>query len=156
LFLSPRADVPFITQTLPEASVPLAVVPQNVTCAGATILDPASAKEQDPELVEWIQKAPTVVINLGSLFKYTEERARIMALAIDKVLGKTDVQILWKVAKGSGFGDDFALPLKHYQDQGRVLVTDWLTVDTFSLLETGYVVTSVHHGGSSSFNEAMA
>lgn len=155
-FISPRPDIPFITQTLPEASIPLDVVPQNVTCAGAILLDSASAMEQDSVLVEWLQKAPTVVINLGSLFKYNEERARIMALAIRIVLDRTSVQFLWKMARGSDFSDDFALPLKDYLDQGRVRIMDWLTVDTLSLLETGYVVASIHHGGSSSYNEAMA
>ncbi len=155
-FLAPRPDVPFITQTLPEASIPLDMVPQNVTCAGAIFLDSASATEQDPELVEWLQKAPTVVINLGSIVKYDEERARIMALAIRIVLDKTNVQVLWKMAKGVAFGDDFVIPLKEYLEQGRVKIMDWLTVDTLPLLNTGYVVASIHHGGSSSYNEAMA
>ncbi|KAE9367046.1 glycosyltransferase family 1 protein [Stipitochalara longipes BDJ] len=153
---SSRPDVPFITQTLPEASIPLDLVPPNVTCAGAILLDSGSAEEQDPELVKWLQRSPTVVINLGSLFKYDEERARIMALAIRIVLEKTNVQFLWKVAKGSDFSDDFTRPLKEYSDQERVKIMDWLTIDTLPLLETGYVVASIHHGGSSSYNEAMA
>jgi hypothetical protein len=44
----------------------------------------------------------------------------------------------------SDFSHDFALPLKEYLDQGRVRIMDWLSVDTFSLLETGYVVASIH------------
>ena len=154
--LSRRPDVPFILQTLPEASIPLEFVPPNVTCAGAILLDSGSAEEQDPELVKWLKQSRTVVVNLGSLFKYDEERARIMALAIRNVLEKTDVQVLWKMAKGFEFNDEFAVPLKEYLDQGRVKVTGWLTIDTFPLLESGYVVASVHHGGASSYNEAMA
>ncbi len=96
------------------------------------------------------------MVNLGSLFKYDEERARKMALAIQAVLEKTNIQFLWKMVKGSDYGDEFTLPLKDYIDQGRVQITDWLPIDTFPLLETGSVVASVHHGGSSSYNEAMA
>src|ERR1700678_4136462 len=59
------------------------------------------------------------------------------------------------MAKRSNFNDDFSLPLKDYLNQGRVRIMDWLTVDTLPLLETGYVVASIHHGGSSSYNEAM-
>ena len=153
---SHRVDVSFITQTLIEASLPVDVVPQNVTCAGAILLDSASARDQDLSLVEWLQKAPTVVVNLGSLFKYDENRARIMALAIQAVLESTNVQVLWKLAKGVDFDDGFAHPLEKYIAQKRVVIKDWLTVDTFSLFETGYVAASIHHGGSSSYNEAMA
>jgi len=143
-------------QTLQEASIPLDFVPPNVTSAGAILLDSGSAEEQDPGLVNWLKQSPSVVVNLGSLFKYDEERARTMALAIEIVLEKTDVQILWKMAKGSSFNDDYALPLKEYLSQARVKIMDWLTIDTLPLLESGYVVASVHHGGSSSYNEAMA
>jgi hypothetical protein len=58
--------------------------------------------------VEWLHNVPTVVINVGSLFKYTEERARMMALAIQTVLDTTSVQFLWEMAKGSDFNDEFA------------------------------------------------
>jgi hypothetical protein len=37
-----------------------------------------------------------------------------------------------------------------------VRIMDWLSVDTFSSLETGYVVASIHQGGLSSYNEASA
>jgi hypothetical protein len=41
-----------------------------------------------------------------------------MALAIQIVLDRTSVQFLWKMARGSNFSDDFALPLKDYLVQG--------------------------------------
>jgi UDP:flavonoid glycosyltransferase YjiC (YdhE family) len=152
----PHPDVPLISQTLPGASIPVAVLPEAVVCAGTIFLDSAPAITQDPELVEWVGKAPTIIINLGSLFKYTPERATIMSEAIQKVLEKTIIQVLWKVSKGSDFGDEYALPLARYQQEDRVRIMNWVTIDTLPLLELSNVVASVHHGGSSSYNEALA
>ncbi|KAH8658089.1 UDP-glucoronosyl and UDP-glucosyl transferase family protein [Xylariales sp. PMI_506] len=149
----PRPDVPFITQTLPEASVPV-FIPEAVTCAGAILLETAPAVEQDAELVEWVGNAHTVVINLGSLFKYSEERAFTMAQAVQSLLENTQVQVLWKVAKEYDFADDFTRHLSSYIAQDRLRIMSWFTVDTLSLLQLENVVASVHHGGSSSFNEA--
>ncbi|KAI1330775.1 hypothetical protein F5Y16DRAFT_425096 [Xylariaceae sp. FL0255] len=70
-----RDDVSNITQTLPEASLPVNFIPPNMTAVGALILDSAPATEQDPALVRWLSRDPTIVINLGSLFKYSEARA---------------------------------------------------------------------------------
>lgn len=92
-----RPDALLISQTLPGASLPVAKVPANVRAVGAPLLDSAPAAEQDADLVAWLQQ-PTVVVNLGSLFKYSEERASIMAESIRWMLQNTDVQVLWKMA----------------------------------------------------------
>jgi hypothetical protein len=63
-----RPDVPWITQTTEGATIPVDVVPPNVTSAGPIFLSGASASHQDPELADWIKKAPTVLFNLGSHF----------------------------------------------------------------------------------------
>ncbi|KAI1337305.1 UDP-Glycosyltransferase/glycogen phosphorylase [Xylariaceae sp. FL0016] len=147
--------IPFITQTIPGASIPLDVIPPNVTSVGAMLLDSSSAATQDADLVEWIAKAPTVLINLGSLFTYNEQRARLMAEAVSIVLSRTEVQVLWKMAKQSDYGDGFTSPLEEYVSEGRLRLTDWVSVDTLTLLQTGSISTFIHHGGSSSFNEAI-
>ncbi|KAK9772148.1 putative UDP-glycosyltransferases domain-containing protein [Seiridium cardinale] len=214
-----RPDVPFISQTLPGAGLPVEKLPTNMTAVGALLLDSAPAVEQQPELIgkpnpklytfigtlgvphliqlavfssiteqihtsssnarmgphgerrisntgqyiklivldelEWTQKAPTVFINLGSLFKYSEARARDMALAIEGLLQALDIQVLWKMAPHTEFGDAYLLPLKNAIEQDRVKVFKWLPIDTLSLLETENVVAFIHHGGSSSYNEAV-
>lgn len=147
----------FISQTLPGASIPVELVPDGVTCAGEIVLDSAPAEEQDPELVAWVQRAPTVVVNLGSLFKYTPERAALMAEAIQRVLAGSEVQVLWKMAGNADVvGDAFSAPLREYLSLDRVRIMDWLSVDMLPLLQLDRVVASVHHGGSSSYNEAVA
>lgn len=61
-----RHDAPWITVTTEGASIPADYIPPNVTTTNPIILSVAPASEQDPELVEWLKKAPTVLINLGS------------------------------------------------------------------------------------------
>jgi hypothetical protein len=64
-----RPDIPWITMTTNGVSIPLDVVPANVTCAGPILLSVAPAQEQDHELTQWVQRSPTVLIALGSGFK---------------------------------------------------------------------------------------
>lgn len=149
-----RPDALLISQTLPGASLPVAKVPANVRAVGAPLLDSAPAAEQDADLVAWLQQ-PTVVVNLGSLFKYSEERASIMAESIRWMLQNTDVQVLWKMAPHTDFGDAYAAPLQEFVDQKRLKISRWLPIDTLGLLEAGRVVAFVHHGGASSYHEAV-
>jgi hypothetical protein len=67
-----RPDVPWITMNTEGASVPVDVIPANVTCAGPIVLAAAPAAEQDPELTAWLAKAPTILINFGSHYSVCE------------------------------------------------------------------------------------
>jgi hypothetical protein len=58
--------IPWISMDTAGASIPLEVIPGNVTAAGPIVLSSAPVAEQDPELAAWLEKAPTVLINLGS------------------------------------------------------------------------------------------
>ncbi|KAJ8128370.1 hypothetical protein O1611_g5264 [Lasiodiplodia mahajangana] len=70
-----RANVPWLTQALPGASTPLDVIPSNVTFTGPILLTLSPAEEQSPELVKWLARAPTMLINLGSLYSWPEGQA---------------------------------------------------------------------------------
>ncbi|KAH7131082.1 hypothetical protein EDB81DRAFT_130413 [Dactylonectria macrodidyma] len=150
-----RQDVPWITMTTEDATVPVDYVPPNVTCAGPMVLTAAPAVEQDPDMVEWLKKSPTVLINLGSSVSWTQTKAAIMVQAVAAVMEKTDVQILWKFAKYGEYSDDVLSPVKSYLESGRLRMEKWLTIDPTSLLETGYFVASIHHGGSNCYHEAI-
>jgi hypothetical protein len=63
-----RTDVPWITMNTEGASVPVDYVPPNVTSVGPILMDSAPAAEQDPELAQWLKKAPTIIFNPGSHF----------------------------------------------------------------------------------------
>lgn len=79
-----------------------------------------------------------------------------MGAALAAVLGKTNVQVLWKFRKYGEYSDDILEILTPYINNGRLRMTDWLTVDVYSLLETGNIAVSIHHGGSNCFHEAVA
>lgn len=64
-----RDDVPWVTVTAEGASIPVDYLPSNVTLTNPIVLSVAPAVEQDPELVDWLKKRPTALINLGSTVK---------------------------------------------------------------------------------------
>ena len=150
-----RTNAPWITQAMREAAMPLEYIQPNISTVGPIILSLASAEVQDPELVRWLEGAPTVLVNLGSVFQYSEERARFMASAIKDVLEKTNIQVLWKMAKAGDCGDGFREELQGYVAEGRLRIEDWLTVDPAALVHNQHIVASVHHGGSNSYHEAL-
>jgi hypothetical protein len=151
-----RPDAPWLSQTMIGAALPVDVVPQNVTCTGPMTLSLATVAEQDKGLAEWITKSPTVLVSLGSAYQYTESHAMTMAQALAKVLGDTKVQVLWKFNKKSGdYGDEFMSALQPFVESGRARVERWLQADPPSLLDSGHIVASVHHGGSGCYHEAV-
>ncbi|KAK8011701.1 2-hydroxyacylsphingosine 1-beta-galactosyltransferase [Apiospora arundinis] len=137
-----RPHVPWLTQTMEGASIPVEVIPPNVTCTGPIVLSAAPAAVQDPELAACIEK-------------YTPEQASTMAAAIRATLEKQDgVQVLWKVVNAA----EREAELKQLSDlvaSGRVKIAGWFKVDPVSLLETGDIMASVHHGGSNCYHEAI-
>ncbi|CAN8095890.1 unnamed protein product [Discula destructiva] len=164
-----RPDVPWITQTTEGASTPVDVVPENVTCTGPIVLDAAPAAEQDPELVTWMRDGTepasgahgrTLLVNLGSSVIYSLQQAETMANALRQALDKfPSTKVLWKLR--TDIRDEVEIHAAVEKLLGatlgeRVRVVEWLTVDPVSLLETGHVVASVHHGGSNCFHEAIS
>ncbi|KAF4998688.1 hypothetical protein FGRMN_3014 [Fusarium graminum] len=156
LFRIHRNDVPWITQNTEGAMISVDYVPQNVTCAGPILLSGAPASEQDPETANWLKRSPTILINLGSNLAYDEVRATAMSEAIAQLLSKTEVQVLWKFNKLGEYSDKALECLKPYAASGRVKMPTWLVADPASLLETGSIIASVHHGGSNCYHEAIA
>ncbi|KAI5461931.1 hypothetical protein BGZ63DRAFT_442770 [Mariannaea sp. PMI_226] len=146
LFGIHRPDVPWITQTTEGAMIPVEFLPSNITCAGPILLSGAPASQQDPEVASWLKRGPTILINLGSN----------LAVTIARVLSNIDVQILWKFNKLGEYSNDVLLPLKPYFNSDRLRAPNWLLADPSSLLETGDIVASVHHGGSNCYHEAIA
>jgi len=157
-----RPDVPWITQTAPAATIPVDFIPQNVTCTGPITLSATSAQEsqESQDLLQWLRRKPTVLINLGSAFTYSRSQTRQMAEAIRRVLETTTdgLQVLWKFKVSDNIADDFdwealVAPLRA---SGRVRVSRWLSVDPAVLLEEENVVAFVTHGGANAFHESVA
>jgi hypothetical protein len=149
-----RPDVPWLTQTLPGAHLPMVVMPRNVTLTGPINL--AGTEELSSaarKLLEWTKK-PTVLISLGSGFKYVEYQARVMLEAMQRVLKETDVQILWKMDKLESFDDQF-LTSALQESAGRLRIEKWLDVEPPTLLQDGHIVAFIHHGGAGSFHDSI-
>lgn len=137
------------------ADFPMSIIPSNVVACGPIFLSTAPAVEQDKELATWLEKAPTVLINLGSTVNYDERAATEMARAVKELLETSGVQILWKFNKRREFPDSFLVELQEFITQGRLRLEKWIKIDPASLLETGNVVLSVHHGGANCYHEAV-
>lgn len=150
-----NGNVPWLMMSIPEASLPLATIPSYVKPCGPMVLDVAPAEVQDAKMAAWLTRAPTILVNLGSVVKYTEARARAMAGALDKVLQRTDAQVLWKFRKLGEYDDAFMEQLKGYIADGRLQIESWLNIDPVSLLQSGHVAVSVHHGGANCYHEAV-
>lgn len=152
-----RPNAPWISQTLLGASWPVDVIPQNVTCTGPIVLSVAPVSEQDAQLAVWLAQAPTILINLGNGFEWPETHAAAMAGAAAKMLENADIrsQVLWKMRKDSSYSDQYMEPLLPHIRSGRVRVERWLAADPSSVLESGHIVASVHHGGSGCYHEAV-
>jgi hypothetical protein len=147
-------NIPVITMTTPETRFPF-TVPQNVVECGSIVLDAEKAEETSPELYDWLGRADTILINLGSLMKYDEARARTMAQIILFVLESRTVQILWKLSKLGHYNNDFLGPLQPFFQKDRLRMSAWLSAEPVSLLQSGRIVLSVHHGGANSYHEAI-
>lgn len=142
-----------------DAEIPYHV-PAHHRPVGPMILSMALATEQDPELAAWLTKAPTLIINMGSIFTWDKVYITQMALALRKVLDATDVQVLWKLQKRAGFHEDDVkaalAPLADEVQGDRIRLVPWIKADPAAIMETGNVVLAVHHGGASSFYEPLS
>lgn len=148
-------DLIWLTQSSLDADFPMSIIPSNVVACGPIFLSTAPAVDQDKELAAWLQNAPTVLINLGSSVNYDEKAATEMARAIKELLETSDVQVLWKFNKRREFPDSFLAELQEFIAQRRLRLEKWINIDPASLLETGNVVLSVHHGGANCYHEAV-
>ncbi|KAF7541495.1 hypothetical protein G7054_g581 [Neopestalotiopsis clavispora] len=151
-------DVPQITPSLPAADLPM-IFPPNVHDCGPILVASPPIESSDPELLEWLQKKPTVLVSLGTHFEAYAETVREQALGLRILLeARPDVQVLWKqkaevTSEKTGKESLDAILGQEIKD-GRVRIENWLKADPVAILRSGHVVCSVHHGGANSYFEA--
>ncbi|KAJ6787272.1 hypothetical protein PWT90_05865 [Aphanocladium album] len=158
----------FFVSSLPEIDFPMSIPPYVVPC-GPIIAEGPPIFEVDRQLAVWLSKGPTVYVNLGSLYKMSEERAEELAKALAETLTEVDklqpdapqMQVLWKLKKlgdyelaASGCTEYF-YRLGDAPNNDRVRIVDWLVAPPISILRAGNIACSVHHGGANSYNEAL-
>ncbi|KAF4468825.1 glycosyltransferase family 1 [Fusarium albosuccineum] len=150
-----RPDVPWLSSSFPEASLPMEFIPEGAKYCGPIVLERASLQEQDAEMAEWLRRAPTMLVNLGSSVRFNETQARSMVDALMPVLEQTDTQILWKIRRLNVFDDAFLDPVKEHVASRRLRIESWIEADPTALLATGNIKVSVHPGGANCYNEAV-
>ena len=167
-----QPDNHYIVPSALESEYPCRV-PPNVTSCGPIILPTTSVREADPELNPWLQRGPTILINLGSMLRMDGAMTREFATGLKIVLyQRPEVQVLWKIKTSGGLpiltqrkkkaaseeDNEKVDPLRVLSEEisnGRVKVLNWISVEPLALLQSGRIVCSVHHGGSNSFHEAL-
>ncbi|KAF4207017.1 hypothetical protein CNMCM8927_004112 [Aspergillus lentulus] len=156
-----RPDRFHLSPALKELDWPMDV-PDNILPCGPILLPTASVEKQDPELASWLRKAPTVLVNLGTLYapdpKVAENIARGLKMFLTSWKGEK-VQILWKLPKHPHDEENVYAqsiqPLQAEVEADSARIRPWFEVEPMAMLQTGQIVCSVHHGGANSWYEAI-
>lgn len=156
-----RPDRFHLTPALKELDWPFQV-PDSILPCGPILLPTASVQKQDPEMANWLQQAPTILVNLGTLYAPDPEVAKSIATGLRMFLiawKGEKIQILWKLPKHPNDLDDVysqaVEPLEYQVQSGSVRICPWFEVEPLAMLETGQIACSVHHGGANSWYEAI-
>lgn len=156
-----RPDRIHLSPALKELDWPMDV-PDNVIPCGPILLPVASVKDQDHGLDTWLQNAPTILVNLGTLYAPDPNVARELASGLKGFLDQWEdntTQILWKLPRHPyDKGDIYQSaiePLRKETRDDRVRIQPWFEVEPMAMLKTGQIVCSVHHGGANSWYEAI-
>lgn len=152
-----RADEEYLSPSMPELEAPSIFVPRNVTACGPLLVPARVISESDPKLAGWLQRRPTILINLGSHMLSEGSDAVELAKGVRFVLSRhQDLQVLWKLQQQTAMTDDLKAILgAELELDERVKIRNWLETDPVTLMQSGHVICSVHHGGANSFYEAL-
>lgn len=84
-----------ICPSIHEVDYPM-YVPPNLTLCGPIVLDAPPLSEVDPNLHEWIAAAPTILVNMGSHYEYTEVDLRAFFQGVMAGM-PSHCRVVWKV-----------------------------------------------------------
>lgn len=150
-----------LTPSLPFLDWPMEI-PDNVVGCGPITLPTDLTHVTQSDICQWLKQGPTVLINLGSLYTTTADKAAEIAFAVKIFLSQPSrhgVQVLWKLgnyrSETQQLLDVSRAILQDLCDAGRVRIVQWLDVDPVALLSTGHIVCTVHHGGANSWFEGL-
>jgi hypothetical protein len=134
-------------------------IPPNVHNCGPILLATPPVASSDPDLLDWLQQRPTVLMALGTHFEAYAETVREQAIGLRILLdARPDIQVLWKLkaeetSENDGRGTMNSI-LGQELENGRVRIESWLKADPVAILRSDHVVCAVHHGGANSYFEA--
>jgi len=149
----PRAPH-IIMSIIRELDYPLHV-PSNIGLYGPVVLDTVPVEVADPELAQWLDRGKTVMMCMGTHFRYTESQVRAVVSgflsAVDHDCG---IQFLWKLSGKEMFQSLIDELLADPRDRERFKIVDWIQADPFAVMKHPNVIVSIHHGGANSYYEA--
>jgi hypothetical protein len=143
-----------IHPSLPELEYPHVPNPRTVFAGPILSAVPAVAADTYPDLAAFLAQGRTVLVNMGSLFKYTPADTIAMAEALvvaRKALADSGgLQVLWKLPDASSFEtllDEHLGPPAQWR--AWVRVEEWIEPPALAVLQHPNVAVFVHHGGAS-------
>ncbi len=174
----PPPGLRLLVSNSPEIDYPFDTIPPYIIPCGPIVRASPDVAEVDPALASWLARGPTIYINLGTHLAATPKEAADMARAVCHLLDRADeagygggktqqLQVLWKLKRKvfkdesqdvndySGAWQEMRDVIGRLVDADRVRITNWVTAEPKSVLQSHHVVCSVNHGGASSFHEAL-
>lgn len=144
------ADAHYLCPATPQTDFPC-VVPDNVTLCGPILVPAVPVEEEDPELASWLDRGPTMLVNLGTHAVFDEDNTCQIATALHILLGHDRyVQVIWKLKAHDDVQTSLRDILGIYMEKGRVRIVDWLDVEPLAILRHPNLICTVNHGGANS------
>ncbi|APA09177.1 hypothetical protein SS1G_03085 [Sclerotinia sclerotiorum 1980 UF-70] len=154
-FVPYSKDIHYLLPTGREFDLKLPYIPENVTSCGPLTFASHPLSQADPELLEWLEKEPTVLINFGSHLNGSVNFNRNLATAVRILLSHNpSIQVLWKL-KPTPSGADPAIEEILAPIAAQVKLVKWLKPEPISILRSGHIIACVHHGGANSYFESI-
>ena len=143
-----------ISPSVPEIDFPL-VAPDWLGQYGPIVLDTTPIETSDPELCQWLDRGRTVVMCMGTHFRYSESQVKaVIGGFLGAIAQDSDTQFLWKLSDKSKFESIIQEELKDPRDKQRFRIVNWFESDPVSIMKHPNIVAYVHHGGANTFFEA--
>ena len=136
---------------LPELELPI-TIPPNVGLYGPVALDLTPLSRED-ELSIWLDGGRTIMMSMGTHFKYSEAQVRSTLRGFIAGASSTD-QIFWKLHNKAKFQHILDEELENERAKERFRIVDWIDADPGEIMKHENIVVYVHHGGANSYYEA--
>jgi hypothetical protein len=136
---------------LPELDFPITLLP-NIGLYGPVTLDSTPLSKED-ELSEWLDQGKTIMMSMGTHFRYSEAQVRNTIRGFRAGTSSTD-QVLWKLPGMAKFKHILDEELENEGKKERFRIVEWIDADPGEVMRHGNVVAYVHHGGANSYYEA--
>ena len=150
---APTRAVHVICPGVREIEFPM-FVPDFLGLYGPIVLDTTPVEASDPELNQWLGRGETVIMCMGTHFRYTESQVKtIISGFLSVVNHDSGTQFLWKLPSKPKFEGLIEEALKNPKDKERFRIVDWLEADPASIMKHPNVIAYIHHGGANSFYE---